>query len=282
MLKTWIFIAVIYELKPMIDFYYATDDGLTARFRVSYNRIIGFNDENSDGMFQESELKYSGDFVKARWNSKKILMENYNSFDFKVQSVVALMDSTGQATDTWLDIGFHYSSPTTLEDIHAAQKFDITLKIVGAYRPEITHFALEHILEDLTSNHEFLEDPVGNKISFITDSGKEHGYYGWRDTVELKSSGSDSSNDASVSYNLGAGEDDSKKTLFLNYPYTPDTMEIFHDPEVGVNPENVPKLPGEPAEEIIRHQILIYIIVAVIAAVIMVANFHRQKKKRTT
>ena len=71
-LETEVFTAVIYELSPMIEFYYSTDEGQTTRFKITYDRIIAFNDRNQDGKFQGSELRYYGDLVNSNWNSKKI------------------------------------------------------------------------------------------------------------------------------------------------------------------------------------------------------------------
>ena len=60
-----------------------------------------------------------------------------------------------------------------------------------------------------------------------------------------------------------------------------DTLEIFHDPEVGVNPENEPQEKvTEP--DIISHNrwFIIYIVVAIIVATVMIGNIYFQKRKR--
>ncbi len=153
-LKTEVFTAVIYELTPMIEFYYSIDDGQQARFKVTYERIICFSDQDSDGKFQENELRYYGDLLNSRWNSKKVLMENFNSYDFSVQSIIDLYDSNNLPIDTKLELEFHYSSATKLDDLSAAQKFDINIKVRGSPFIGITHLALEHTLTDETMNHE--------------------------------------------------------------------------------------------------------------------------------
>ncbi|WP_455392266.1 hypothetical protein [[Eubacterium] cellulosolvens] len=280
-LKTEIFTAVIYELTPMIEFYYSTDEGKQARFKVTYQRVICFNDQNSDGKFEEGELQYYADLAISNWNSKKVLMENFNSFDFKVHAIVNLLNSMNRQIDTKLELVFHYSSSIKLEDHAAAQKFDLNIKVRGSPLTEVTHIALEHELTDETINHEFMEYIAEDetKISFITYDGKEHGYFSWMNSFDIKS-GSVGDKTEEVKYNLEPGTEPAVKKLYLNYPYTPDTAEIFHDPVVGVNPANQPPPVGNPSEKIINHQIIIYFIVAVIAAVIMLGNIYRQRKRK--
>jgi len=278
-LETEVFTAIIYELSPMIEFYYSTDEGQTTRFKISYNRIIAFNDKNQDGKFQGSELRYYGDLVNSNWNSKKILMENFNSFDFRVQSIVNLLDVTQTKIDTKLQLSFHYASPTKHDDLEAAQKFDVSINILGDPLPGVTHFSLEHSLEDTMANHEFMEQTAENKISFITFDGKEHGYYSWKDYVSIKTIPNGNSN-KTVTYNLERTEEATLRNLYLNYPYSMDTTELFHDPIVGVNPENRPKKLGPEPEVIIGHELIIYMIVAVVAGVIMLGSIYRQRKRR--
>jgi hypothetical protein len=279
-LKTGIFIAVIYELTPMIMFYYSTDGGQVARFKVTYDRVIAFSDQNEDGEFQVHELKYYGDLLTSNWNSQKVLMEDFNSFDFRVQTIVNLLDSTGDPIDTKLEIIFKYSSTKSLDSVSAAQKFDIRIKVLGESLSGITHISLEHTLEDETRNHAFLEKTTENenKISFITMDDKERGFYSWKNHFEI-SRGTRAGESENISYNMEHTSKPAVRKLYLNYPYSPDIIELFHDPTVGVNPSNAPLPPTPPPEEIIKHEILIYIVVAVIAGIIMLGSIYRQKKK---
>lgn len=276
-LKTEIFSAVIYELTPMIRFYYSTDDGQTASFKVTYQRIICFSDQNKDGIFQETELRYSGNLITSHWSSQKALMENFNSFDFKVQTIVTLQDIHGNPIDTKLKLAFHYSSATKLESVETAQKFDISIKLVGGTLDGITHIALEHELEDEFANHEFFEQTNETKISFLTFDGKEHGFYSWRDTIEVTPKTDEG---VDVTHNLELTSNGAVRILYLNYPYTQEITEINHDPVVGVNPNHKPTIPGQPEPKIIRHEIIIYLLVAIIVAVIMIGNIYRQRKRR--
>lgn len=129
------------------------------------------------------------------------------------------------------------------------------------------------------ANHEFVEQTDENKISFFTFDGKEQGYYSWKDFVSIKTTPNGNAN-KTVTYNMERTEDATLRNLYLNYPYSMDTSELFHDPVVGVNPENSPKLPTKPPEKIIGHELIIYIIVAVIAGVIMLGSIYRQRKGR--
>jgi hypothetical protein len=280
MLKPEIFVAVIYELSPMIIFYYTTDEGKVARFKVTYQRIICFDDDG-DNKFQSSELRYSADLQNSHWDSRKVLMENFNSFDFSVQSVVSLRNLAGQLMNTKLKLTFHYASPSLMNGQKTGQKFDIGIDVLGGSLKGITHIALEHTLEDEQANHLFTEKESSDQasINFITSEGKERGYYSWKKTFETKT-GPGISDEQDVTYSFEPTTDEAIMKLYLNYHYSPEIIELFHDPEVGVDPENPPKLPGIKAPKIINHQILIYLIVAIIAAVIMFGNIYRQRSKK--
>ncbi len=279
-LKTNIFTAEIHERTPLIIFYYSTDDGLTAKFKVSYHRIIGFDDINDDEEFQENEIQFYGDLINSEWDSIKVLMENYNSFDFRVQTIVDLVDTTRAEIGTKLQLTFRYSSATKFATPSAAQKFDISIKVLGGDSLEgVTHLAIEHTLEDLTENHEFSENKEENKISFMTHDNKEHGYYQWKDKVEVESELGVRLN-KKVTYNLIPTIENTVMKLFINYQYSEEYVKFTHDPVVGVNPMNQPSLPSPPKPPIIRHEIWIYLIVAIIAGMVMFGSIYRQRKKR--
>jgi hypothetical protein len=280
MLKTEVFVAVIYELTPMIIFYYSTDEGRVARFKVTYQRIICFDDDG-DNKFQSSELRYSADLQNSHWSSRKVLIEDYNSFDFSVQSVVTLRNFADQIMNTKLKITFHYASPSFMNEQKTGQKFDISIDILGGSLKGITHIALEHTLEDEQANHLFLEKESEEEtsITFITPDNKERGYYSWKNSFDTKTELGES-NVGDVDYNLESTNNDAEMKLYLNYPYSPEIIELFHDPEVGVDPENAPPLPGKIPPKIINHEILIYLLVAIIAAVVMIGNIYRQKSRK--
>jgi hypothetical protein len=281
-LVTNTFVAIIYEDTPMINFYYNSDDGETARFTVKYNSILCFNDNSPvDGKFQSNELKYWGDLQNSRWNSPKILMEDFNNFDFQIQTIVELMDEFDTPIKTKLELTFHYSSLTRSDDVEYSRKFDISMKVLGPPLSGITHISLLHTLEDDFGNHNFFEPSQGDKISFMTNENKEHGYYSWKNFIEVTTKSGETSS-KSVTYNTKQNLEPNIMYLYLNYVYSTDTSEIFHDPVVGVNPNNQPIPPGEISPEIITHNkwLILYFVVAVIASVVMVGNYYRQKKKR--
>ncbi len=281
-LVTTTFVAIIYEDTPMINFYYTSDEGETARFTVKYNSILCFKDKSpEDGKFQNNELIYWGDLQNSRWESPKILMEDFNNFDFQIQTIVELMDEFDNPIDTKLELIFHYSSLTKSDDVEYSRKFDISIRILGPPIVGITHISILHMLEDEMGNHNFFEPPQGNKISFMTKENKEHGYYAWKNFIDVTTkSGLTSSK--GVSYNTKLNSEPNTMYLYLNYIYSDDTSEIFHDPEVGVNPNNIPKPPTKISPDIISHNkwLMIYFIVALITSAIMIGNFYRQKKKR--
>jgi hypothetical protein len=280
-LMTNMFVAVIYELTPKIIFYYTSDDGQVARFKVEYNSLICYNDQNSDEKFQDDELVYWGDLISSRWNSPKTLMENFNNFEFSVQTIVDLIDDDNNQIDTKFELVFHYSSLTKASDLETARKFDITFRVLGPPLEGVSHLALTHTLIDEMGNHRFLDAKQEEKISFITNDEKERGYYSWKNFIDVTNNLGQKTKKV-VTYNYEVNSDPHLMKLYLSYSYTTDTAEIFHDPKVGVNPDNQPRLPVELDPDIITHNdwFIIYIAVAIIASVIMIGNIYRHKKKR--
>ena len=280
-LTTDTFVAVIYELTPQIVFYYKSDNGETAKFKITYSKVLCFYDKNGDTKYEEDELKYWGDLKTSHWSSPKELFENFNNFEFSVQTIVELLDNAGNTIDTKLELEFHYSSLTKSKNAEAGRKFDINIKVLGSPLNDVSHISLEHILEAEIGTYEFLsvQGSSYDKISFMTNANKEQGYYGWDKSILRTEKNGQS--DKFVSNNIQQTTEESKIRLYLNYPYSMDTLELFHDPEVGVNPENEPREKNiEP--NIISHNrwFIIYLAVALVVATVMIGNVYFQKRKR--
>jgi hypothetical protein len=278
-LRTSIFVAVIYEQKPEITFYYSIDEGESAKFTVAYPKVVGFNDENDNGKYDApDEFVCQADFYKVAWTSTKTLMESFESFDFEVTATMDLLDVNNRLVSP-ITVSFHYSSLTTLpQGIDAARKFDIKLQL---YEPveSVTNFAIDHELYDETGNHNFklVQTSFGPKISFEDPDGKEHGYYLWKSTVGVGSNGDLQDQPVEYTYNeVSEGQIE----LYLIYPYDPDYRTILHDPIVGVNPDNQPELPGPSEEVVIQHQILLYILAFCIGGAVIIGSIYMQRKRR--
>ncbi len=277
-LKNSVFVAVIYEQKPEITFYYSIDEGQSAKFKVTYPRIIGFDDINNNGEYDgPGELVCEADFYQVIWTSTKTLMESYESFNFEVSATMDLMDVNNNQL-SWITVSFHYSSLTELpKDLEAARKFDINLEL---YEPieNVDYFAIEHQLYDETNTHNFklVQTAFGPKISLEDQSGSEHGYYLWKSTASAGNG--DEFNEVEVGYSLKI--DNTEMTLYLNYPYDTEYRQIIHDPAIGVNPENQPELPATSEDPIIQHQVLLYIIVFCVGGAIIIGSIYWQRKQR--
>lgn len=277
-LKNSVFVAVIYEQKPEITFYYSIDEGQSAKFKVTYPRIIGFKDTNDNEEYDgPSELVCEADFYQVAWTSTKTLMESYESFNFEVEATMVLVDSEGNQISP-ITVSFHYSSLAELpKDIEAARKFDIYIEIFNSIE-NVDYFAIEHQLFDETNTHNFklVQTAFGPKISLEDQSGSEHGYYLWKSTASAGNG--DEFNDIYVGHSLKI--ENTKMTLYLNYPYDTEYPQIIHDPAIGVNPENQPELPATSEDAIIQHQVLLYIIVFGVGGAIIIGSIYWQRKQR--
>jgi len=268
-LETDALTAVIYEKTPVIEYYY-TGDQTSAMFKVTYTRLIGYSDANGDGMYDTGDSAvYTADLKAANWDSNKALFENFASFDFDITTSVT-MTST-QYPDVDVVLKFHYSSASYTSN--AQRKFDIDIQIPdGQTFTGIDAIAIEHELVDESStSHGFIFDEAGNTLSFVDDDGNQHGYYSWLDTADSNN------NKGDIVVGASTAGSSSGMILYLSYEYDESTARIFHDPVIGVDPENIKEGIIDTIDRILHHP-AVYIISVLIAAGIVFGTLFRKRK----
>lgn len=270
-LQTDVFTAVIYEYQPVIEYYYSVDNGETAKFEVTYTKLIGYRDTNGDGYDSLDPVIYSTDLLDASWNSNKALLENFESFDFEVFSSVTLESS--QNADVDILISFHYSSASYTSN--SQRKFDIDIQFLDENPLEgVDALVIEQVLVDKSQQaHSFVFDKNSNRIQFNNEAGIEHGYYSWMATADSNNLVGD------IDVTANTVEMKNGMTLYLSYSYDDSVNWIFHDPEIGINPDNIQI--GGLVEAVVKvlHHPAIYIISAMIAAGIVMSSMFRSRKK---
>jgi hypothetical protein len=272
-LQTDVFTAVIYEYQPVIEYFYSIDDGNTARFKVTYTNLLGYSDGNGDNKYNpiDDEVIYTADLVNAKWNSNKVLFENFESFDFVITAAITL-ESTGNP-DVDAVVSFHYSSASYTTN--SQRKFDIDIQLMGG-QPlvGVSALAIEQVLEDQSSSesHSFQFNSASNEVDFVSTDGLTHGYYSWLPSADTNNGQNDVPVEASIV------ESEAGMILYLSYSYDETIVWYYHDPLIGIDTDNIRAKLVEAAEEIL-HNPALYIASSVIASVVVFGSLRRHKRK---
>ena len=268
-LSTAALTTIIYEKTPVVEYYYTQDNGENAKFKVTFTTLMGYADKNSNGEYDSGdEVIYSADLLGAIWDSKKALIQNFESFDFEITSGVTMVSAQNPNVDT--EMRFHYSSANY--ETNTQRKFDIDIRLGGPLEG-VDAIAVKHMITDESAGqaHTMDFDKHNDIIKFNNAEGKEHGYYSWL----AKADSNNGLADIDVSASTETGADG--LSLYLSYDYDTSVSTIFHDPEIGISPDNI----GEIAEKIgeaLKHHPGIYLVSSFIAAGIVMLTLFRRRK----
>lgn len=271
-LETDVLTAVIHEKTPVIEYYYTAEQE-EAKFKVTYTRLIGYGDANSDGKFNAGDTEvYTADLLSANWDSNKVLFENFASFDFDITTSVTM--ESPQYPNVDIMLRFHYSSASYTTA--AQRKFDIDIQIPdGQTFMGIDAIAIEHVVEDESAKdnqHSLIFDSEGDTLRFVDSNDKQHGYYSWLATADSNNNRGD------ITVGASTTDSDTGMVLYLSYAYDSSVVRIFHDPVIGIDSENIGESIGGAIDKILHHPAA-YIISVLIAAAIVFGTLFKGRRK---
>lgn len=259
--------------RPEIVFYYTTDSGESARFRLSFVRLILFRDADGDGVFSEGEALGEAPLFSAAWKVEKPSV----GVDSVSYNMTAEVGGTGpsapekEGTRPWGRVTLTFTFTTGDRNVTAPGggafkigggselKIDIRLEPYrGTKAPMV---ALEMALHDERQMHRIelregtgprllapsgdapvsgrFADAPGPKqlIAFVTRerSERSRGFFAWASSAEVAGG-----NWAPVNASFAA--DGKALLLRLNYPAPEAGSYIFHDPSIGVEAANAPRV----------------------------------------
>jgi len=223
--------SITFSPTPMKDKY---------RFDISFDHIIGFED-NGDGVYSDEDTDVvRGDLSQSIWDWS--IYQEGSTVQMRFQNTIDLWDIEELKPVSSVEMKFIFN--TNIQGTY--KKFDIDMTFSNPVEG-VTAFALEHHLEDLLDKTEFnvMENNGEPRVQFINGGGEEMAYYEWIEEAEsFSETGSEN-----IALTQSNTIDGSVMTLYVNYPYDQDTARIFHDPKLGIKALGGPKLSVDVKEE---------------------------------
>jgi len=275
-LPTEMMVAVFNITKPEITFYYAVDAGESVIFHVQYEKLVGFSD-NGDGILTNEDLVIcEADLSSTTWEFNGNVDEY--SLEFNIRAAVTMLDALDNAVGH-LMLSLHYSSNAYQEVTE--QKYDIDIEFFDPLE-DVDSIGLVHQLYTTSGTHTLVSDHSTQPLQRVDFTGPEgiQGYYRWLPTAESTLVDT-STSDVDLEAVDEVSNHGTEMKLTISYPYDSFTKRIFHDPVVGVNPDNEPvENKGDTSVNIAEHDPIIFIIAAIIASIVIFGTFITSKKKK--
>ncbi len=259
--------AEISKTSPMINYYYSEDTedgeaGVYSKAVLKITRIIAFDDNNSDGIPQEEELKYRSNLPNLYWDST---IRTDKIYEIRLSADMVMRDINGgpgpriDATFVFLAGGSKLSDQAVTMEIETSEPLDAT------------HLCVETSFSDGSEEggREFVFDNTAeNKASFLGPKDKEQNYLQWQKkcTVEQESG----PQQLDCTFNTLEGAD--SHLTYSTVEITTYTVGVTTGFNFGVTGEYVP--PPKDYE----HNVWIYFLGIGLAVLIVVASFVLQRK----
>ena len=260
--------------EPVIYYYFTSDNGDGARFKIEFTKAVLYTDDNDNMMLDAGEDFGEYPLTELEWSMRLNLLEGYERYDFSVTGT-----NSGQAGNGGVDLTFvfHYSSAMRSMDQWGKQKFDIDIYIDGQVPAEYRIALYQDITDevgDCTIGE--IEDVNGEGRLYYNKGDEQLGYYSFdKHAVFYKGDiESLSTEDIAVNGYITDTSSKSKRTLVIDYGVN-GAGRIHHDPTIGINSALSPI--AEAIKDIIVHNPFIFIATAAIASIIVITNIKRRE-----
>jgi len=238
---------------PRMSFSYSGEAAERSRATVTYERIVAFNDMDGDGVWNEGadELRYSAPLYDLDWRLGTDFSKGYG---ISLYGVVPLRMAGTSTAAAYAKVTFSFRS-TGISPDGDMHKFDIEVELMQSLDAE--YLSIVHKVADETGD---LAIGVGgsmggNPHSVTLSSGEDiFGIYSWNDDLAVGREELSGNATAVTSTVIGEGV----AHVIFSYPLDNGTLRIYHDPNVGMDPENIPTPSG--GEDFLRDRPLILVI----------------------
>lgn len=247
---------------PIVTYRYSDDtDGELTQTTLKMTRILAFNDANSDGIPQESEVKYRANLLNLYWDIAARLDSVY---EIKLNAEVMLKDkSFGPGPRMAVTIVY----PTDLSGA-SRQPVKVEMEPYAETPIDTTHICIETSLEDGSEDErEFLFE--SNKGSFLNRDDQPQNYLAWDNTCSITKGTQTTQQAVTFAYQEGNYE----HLLYAATKISTDTTSITTSCSFGVEEGNY--LEEEPPYE---HNVWIYFLGIILAIGVVIGSFILQRK----
>jgi len=231
------------KTSPMLSFSYPGEKGDESRSTLEYLEIIAFNDIDGNGGWDPSDddqvyrASLDGDID---WT---ISIDLSSGYQISLRGIVQLRRIDALTVSAWGVVTFTLDSESVNPEGNA-QKFDIRVDLYQSL--DADHIAVRHELRD-DSGDQVIRDgvdltginglPADPYVLVVTDlDGDVHGIYSWGELIETGPGEILTEDQAETEYTIGDGSAE----IWFSYPLDEDTLHIYHDPTVGVDPRHIP------------------------------------------
>lgn len=234
---------------PMLSFSYPVEDGDSFRSTLEYLEIIAFNDLNGDGGWAPSDddevyrASLDGDID---WT---IDIDLSSGYEISLRGIVQLKRVDALTVSAWGVVTFTLDSESVNPEGNA-QKFDIRVDLYQTL--DADHIAVRHELRDDTGKQVIQEGgdlsdieglPQDPYVLVVAGEDDEiHGIYSWSELIETGAGEDMTESRAETDFEITDG----RAEIWFSYPLSEDTLHIYHDPTVGMDPRHIP---GSPIDE---------------------------------
>ena len=301
---TTVFQVFVNRSSPEIVYRYREARPGLPEFVVRFSRLVFYADDG-DGIYDGEDAVASAELASSPWALTNIKVSGPQvTFDLRARLPVQV-GSAFHPVNVTFDFLVTNGSGMAPDGVgfirgHAAElKVGVLMELVDSI-PGATAVALEAKCQDTLRNHDFLvEGPTGYRllpalnstaymavpdipgreasvIGMVDSNDIEHGFFGWLTTATETGA---ASAEATVPVGASMRVNQGRLEVLLSYPYGAGVATVFHDPSVGVLPDNLPDLPPvPPPEEEEQPNIYVWMFAVIVGAAILVLSVYARAR----
>lgn len=227
--------------RPLLSFSYPGHEETRASLEVV--RLTAFDDEDGDGMYdQGDQVRYSSDLTRdVDW---KMEMDLRSGYRIDLHGIAPLRMAGSPDVTAWASLTIRFDS-SSIQPPGNSQKFDISIELLQ--RLDADGLCIFQELRDESGGHTFSYGESGvpsnpeRTISLYDGKGAVNGIYSWNDALLVGPGSADTPAMGKSGYSIGEG----RAEVAFSYPLGNDTMFVYHDPIVGIDPGYAPVITND-------------------------------------
>jgi hypothetical protein len=224
--------------RPLLSYSYPGHDETGATLEVV--RLVAYDDIDGDGVFGPGDdVKYSSELgSEVDWRMEMDLRSGYR-IDLHGDAPLRMVGSP--EVTAWASVTITFDS-SSIQPPGNSQKFDISIELLQML--DADGLAVIQELRDGSGERVFRYDESGipanpeKRISLSDSEGIVSAIYSWNDAVLIGAVAADTPAMAGSAYRIAG----SRAEVIFSYTLLNDTLFVYHDPTVGMDPDFLPSV----------------------------------------
>jgi len=262
--------AEIYKTAPIIRYYYTEDKDSLSKSVLRISRIIAYDDNDFDGIPDQSEIAYTANLLNAFWEFNTHFD---NIYEIKLNAELVLRDTTNFAQEgPHISVTFVYSA---VQDPSGSYQLPVHMEIdckapLSQSQLDTKNICVESYLTD-ESGGRASEFDQAQQTGALVKKGHEQNYLKWEHAYSINDDVTgQSAGQCSLRSNASGGQ----RFFYATFNVTQYTDVIATTFNIGVRPGNY--LGQEPPYQ---HNIWLYGLGIAVAVAIVLVTFKLQRRK---